>query len=86
MKREIRFQVGAEKAAYPGIPGASVHIKEMAQGGQLGAPHSTLNYRVPCPEAIIPLILVVLLMGTGQYKDHRQEGKQNNTVCLGWMD
>ena len=33
MKREIRFQVGAENAAYPRIPGASIR---MAQGVQLG--------------------------------------------------
>jgi len=37
MKGEIRFQVGRKNATYSRIPGASVYIKEMAQGGQLGA-------------------------------------------------
>ncbi len=75
MKREIRFQVGAEKAAYPGISGASIHIEEMAQGVQLRAATQCPKLPGALPRGHHSLILVVLLMGTGQYKDHRQEGK-----------
>lgn len=40
-------------------------LKRWHKGYNYVRPHSVLNYRVPCPEAIIPLILVVLLMGAG---------------------